>query len=170
MATANHRQHSRLEVPDTDIPSTSYSPPPSSSSSSNPNKKKWSNFLPILVGLVVIGEIAFLGRLDMVKNVDLVNSWADSFYHFTQTTSLVSSSSWSTEDAGSGQERASDHEDGCEAWLEKEDSVPYSRDFKKNPIFVHGGEEVLLSCIPALIFLVGPVKLIFYLQVRNVVF
>ncbi|KAI3445981.1 hypothetical protein Pfo_002646 [Paulownia fortunei] len=146
MATANHRQHPKPEeLPDLDIPSTSYSSS-SSSSSSNSNKKKWSNFLPILVGLVVIGEIAFLGRLDMVKNADLVNSWADSFYHFTQTTS---SSSWSTEDAGSGHDRFSEHDDSCEAWLEKEDSVPYSRDFKKNPFMYTGlmriGRPVLLD-------------------------
>lgn len=138
MATANHRQHPKSEaLPDPDIPSTSYSS--SSSSSSSSNKKKWSNFLPILVGLVVIGEIAFLGRLDVVKNVDLVNSWAESFYHFTET----ASSSWSTEDAGSGHDRVSEHVDSCEAWLEKEDSVPYSRDFKKDPILVHGVDEVV---------------------------
>ncbi|KAK6136906.1 hypothetical protein DH2020_029351 [Rehmannia glutinosa] len=139
MATANHRQHSKLEeLPDRDIPSTSYS-----SSSSNSNKKKWSNFLPILVGLVVIGEIAFLGRLDMVKNADLVNSWADSFYHFTGTSSLYS---WSADDAESVQDRVSEHEGSCEAWLEKEDSVPYSRDFNKDPIFVHGPEEGWKTC------------------------
>ncbi|KAK6136867.1 hypothetical protein DH2020_029379 [Rehmannia glutinosa] len=139
MATANHRQHSKLEeLPDRDIPSTSYT-----SSSSNSNKKKWSNFLPILVGLVVIGEIAFLGRLDMVKNADLVNSWADSFYHFTGTSSLYS---WSTEDAEPVQDRVSEHDGSCEAWLEKEDSVPYSRDFNKDPIFVHGPEEGWKTC------------------------
>ncbi|KAK6135708.1 hypothetical protein DH2020_030547 [Rehmannia glutinosa] len=142
MATANHRQHSKLEEsPDRDIPSTSYSS--SSSSSSNSNKKKWTNFLPILVGLVVIGEIAFLGRLDMVKNADLVNSWADSFYHFTGTSSLYS---WSTEDAKPVQDRVSEHDGSCEAWLEKEDSVPYSRDFNKDPIFVHGPEEGWKTC------------------------
>ncbi|KAH6794035.1 fucosyltransferase 12 [Perilla frutescens var. hirtella] len=106
------------------------------------NKKKWSNFLPILVGLVVIGEIAFLGRLDMVKNVDLVNSWADSFYHFTRT----ASSYRIPEAAGSDPERVVEHADNCEAWLEKEDSVPYSRDFNKDPILVNGGEEEWRTC------------------------
>ncbi|KAL7156816.1 hypothetical protein ABFS83_02G034600 [Erythranthe nasuta] len=151
-SSSSHRQHSKPgELPDPDIPSTSYS---SSSASSppnpNPNRKKWSNFLPILVGLVVIGEIAFLGRLDMVKNVDLVNSWADSFYRFTQTstatTTKTASSSWSTQIAGSGHDPVPDHEDSCQAWLEKEDYVPYSRDFKENPIFVHGGDEEWKTC------------------------
>ncbi|KAK6159338.1 hypothetical protein DH2020_006652 [Rehmannia glutinosa] len=79
----------------------------------------------------------------MVKNADLVNSWADSFYHFTGTSSLYS---WSTEDAESVQDRVYEHEGSCEAWLEKEDSVPYSRDFNKDPIFVHGPEEGWKTC------------------------
>ncbi|KAG8368377.1 hypothetical protein BUALT_Bualt15G0039200 [Buddleja alternifolia] len=135
MATPNHRQHSKPEIVlDLNTPSTSYS-----SSNSNSNKKKWSNFLPILVGLVVLGEIAFLGRLDMVKNANLVNSWAEAFYHFTKTTSP----SWSIDDAVSG---GFEPEDRCQAWLEKEDSVPYSRDFKNDPILVHGAYEEWKNC------------------------
>ncbi|KAK4401655.1 Glycoprotein 3-alpha-L-fucosyltransferase A [Sesamum angolense] len=119
MATANHRQqHPRSDELYPDVPSTSYSspPPPPPPPPSNSNKKRWSNFLPILVGLVVIGEIAFLGRLDMVKNADLVNSWADSFYGFTQSNPSI-------EDAGSGHDPVSGHEESCEAWLGKVDSV-----------------------------------------------
>ncbi|KAL3621154.1 Alpha-(1,3)-fucosyltransferase 11 [Castilleja foliolosa] len=144
MAAASHRQHLKPdELPDRNIPSTSYS-----TSSSNSNKKKWSNFLPILVGLVVIGEIAFLGRLDAVKNSNLVNSWAESFYHFTQTSSY---SNWATEDStGSGQDqgRVSGAAPGqsCESWLEENDSVPYSRDFEKDPILVHGPGEEWKTC------------------------
>ncbi|GER56628.1 Alpha 1,3 fucosyltransferase [Striga asiatica] len=150
MATADLRQLPKPEnFSDRDIPTTSYS---SSSASipSNSNKKKWSNFLPILVGLVVIGEIAFLGRLDMVKNADLVNSLTDSFYHFTGASSFTS---WSAEDAvesgldqDQGQGRASEPEESCEAWLEKEDSVPYSRDFRKDPVFVRGAYEGWNTC------------------------
>ncbi|XP_047975148.1 glycoprotein 3-alpha-L-fucosyltransferase A [Salvia hispanica] len=143
MAAASFRQHPKAEeLPDPDIPSTSYS-----SSSSSLNKRKWSNFLPILVGLVVIGEIAFLGRLDMVKNVDIVNSWADSFYHFTQTTSSSSSSpSRTLEYAGSDRHPVPELVDSCEAWLEKKDSVPYSRDFVKDPILVIGADEEFKTC------------------------
>ncbi|KAI3448108.1 hypothetical protein Pfo_004773 [Paulownia fortunei] len=137
--SANHRQYRKPgDLLGGNFPSTSYS---SSSSSSNSNKK-WSNFLPILVGLVVIGEIVFLGRLDMAKNADLVNSWADSFYYFTQTTPR----SWSTEYAESGHGQGSEAEDNCQSWLEKEDSVAYSRDFKKDPIFVHGADEEWKTC------------------------
>ncbi|CAA0807529.1 Glycoprotein 3-alpha-L-fucosyltransferase A [Striga hermonthica] len=162
MATAGHRQLPKPEnFSDRNIPTTSYSSP-SASVPSNSNKKKWSNFLPILVGLVVIGEITFLGRLDMVKNADLVNSWADSFYHFTGASSF---SSWSADDAvesgldqdqdhgpGLGQGRASEPEESCEAWLEKEDSVPYSRDFKKDPIFVRGAYEDWNTCAVGCMF------------------
>lgn len=138
----NQRQRTRTEeLPD-----------PSGSSSSSSNKRKWSNFLPVLVCLVVIGEIAFLGRLDMAKNADLVNSWADSFYRFTKTTSSSWSTSSLTDDVGSGysggaalDDPGSEPEDSCEAWLEKEDSVAYSRDFKKDPIFVRGADEVCKS-------------------------
>ncbi|KAL0334865.1 UNVERIFIED_CONTAM: Glycoprotein 3-alpha-L-fucosyltransferase A [Sesamum radiatum] len=140
MATANHRQqHPRSEELYPDVPSTSYSSPPPPPPPSNSNKKRWSNFLPILVGLVVIGEIAFLGRLDMVKNADLVNSWADSFYGFTQSNPSI-------EYAGSGHDPVSGHEESCEAWLGKVDSVPYSRDFKKDPILVHGADEEWKNC------------------------
>ncbi|KAL2456808.1 Glycoprotein 3-alpha-L-fucosyltransferase A [Forsythia ovata] len=145
MGTTNQRQNPRPEASlfDPNVPST-----PSFSS----NKKKWSNFLPIFVGLVVLGEIAFLCRLDMAKNVDLVNSWADSFYQFTKSTT----SSWSTvsldDEAWSGlggsglNDPGSESDDRCEAWLEEEDSVPYSRDFKTEPIFVNGGDEEWKTC------------------------
>ncbi|KAL2537392.1 Glycoprotein 3-alpha-L-fucosyltransferase A [Forsythia ovata] len=131
-------------------------PDPTGSPSSSSNKKKWSNFLPVLVGLVVIGEIAFLGRLDMAKNADLVNSWADSFYTFTKRTSSSSSTlstSSLTDEVESGYsgdgelgDPGSEPEGSCEAWLEKEDFVAYSRDFKKDPIFVHGDEEEWKTC------------------------
>lgn len=31
---------------------------------------------------------------------------------------------------------------GCEEWLEKADALNYARDFGKDPVFVHGGEQV----------------------------
>ncbi|XP_060176033.1 putative fucosyltransferase-like protein [Lycium barbarum] len=125
----------------------------SSSSHTSVPQKKWSNWLPLCVGLVVIVEIAFLGRLDMAEKANLVNSWADSFYQFTK-------SSWSTPKVGirsSGGDEVglvvlSDEVDrglvagSCEEWLEKEDFVEYSRDFDKDPILVHGGEKEWKSC------------------------
>lgn len=110
--------------------------------------------MPVVVVLVVLAEIAFLGRLDMAKKADLVNSWADSFYQFTS-----SSSSWLPDSthlkidvddgaddvgftaSGGGFVRARS-ENTCEEWLEKEDAVTYSRDFQKEPIFVTDAERV----------------------------
>ncbi|THG12221.1 hypothetical protein TEA_011839 [Camellia sinensis var. sinensis] len=109
----------------------------SSSCNTNATKKRWSNLMPFFVVLVVLAEIAFLGRLDIAKNAALL---ADSFYQFT-------SPSWSSLPAAAGDEvvlsgvdRRSEA-DGCEKWLEREDSVEYSRDFEKEPILVNGGDQ-----------------------------
>lgn len=116
----------------------------SQSSPTSVPPKKLSNWLPLLVALVIFVEIAFLARLDMAEKANLVNSWADSFYQFT-------TSSWSTPKVGSdeaglivlsgevGQDLVPE---SCEEWLQREDSLEYSRDFDKDPIFVHGGEKV----------------------------
>lgn len=99
-----------------------------------PTKKKWSNLMPLLVALVVVAEIAFLGRLDIAKNLDVVNSWTDSFYSAPASKEFGAGG----DDLGlNGLESES-----CEEWLEKEDAVVYSRDFRENPIMVSGGEQV----------------------------
>ncbi|XP_073310972.1 glycoprotein 3-alpha-L-fucosyltransferase A-like isoform X1 [Primulina huaijiensis] len=142
MGTGNQRQHLKIEVLlDPNGPETYSSPP------STPNKRKWSKFLPVFVGLVVIGEIAFLGRLDMVKNADLVNSWAESFHQFTQTSPYWPTDSW-VDESGLGSEgsRLQNHQESCQDWLEREDYVPYSRDFRKEPILVHGAAEEWKTC------------------------
>ncbi|RVW49702.1 putative fucosyltransferase-like protein [Vitis vinifera] len=103
-----------------------------------PTKKKWSNLMPLFVALVVVAEIAFLGRLDIAKNVDVVNSWTDSFY----------SAPASKELAVGGDDLGLDglESESCEEWLEKEDAVVYSRDFRKNPILVSGAEQEWKTC------------------------
>ncbi|CAF2216947.1 BnaA08g02510D [Brassica napus] len=103
----------------------------SSSSSSSPTlsiKRKLSSLLPICVALVVIAEICFLGRLDKVS---LVNTLTDFFAQSPpsrpdQNIGLMSES--------------------CEEWLTRQDSVTFSRDFKKDPIFVYGGQKDFQSC------------------------
>ncbi|KAK4424194.1 Glycoprotein 3-alpha-L-fucosyltransferase A [Sesamum alatum] len=131
----NYRQYSKSK--DGNVPSTSYSSP-----SPNSNSKNWSRFLPVLVGLVVVAEILFLGPLDMAKDADILNSGAEPFYHST----ITEPSSASAEYSESGQGRDFDAEDGCQSWLEKVDSVPYSRDFEKDPVFIQGDNEKLKSC------------------------
>ncbi|KAF9622541.1 hypothetical protein IFM89_031945 [Coptis chinensis] len=109
----------------------------------NNNKKKWSNFVPLVVALVVIAEIAFLGRLDMAKNASMVNTWTKSFYY----ASMGGDEAFDEKSNSDVKERstAGDGED-CEVWLEREDAVSYSRDFQKYPILVSGLEQEWNSC------------------------
>lgn len=106
-----------------------------SSSSSSPSshsssiRRKLSNLLPICVALVVIAEIGFLGRLDKVALVDTLTDF------FTQSPPPPSRSERKIGVVGT--------EKSCEEWLTREDSVTYSRDFRKNPIFISGGAKVI---------------------------
>ncbi|GFY89593.1 fucosyltransferase 11 [Actinidia rufa] len=123
-----------------------------SSSSSNNTKKRVANWMPIFVVIVVIAEIAFLGRLDMAKNAALLS---DSFYQFTWSFPPVGD-----DEVGSGVlglDRSSEV-DGCEEWLEREDSVGYSRDFEKEPVLVAGGDQEWKSCAVGCTFGFNPNK------------
>ncbi|XP_004505222.1 glycoprotein 3-alpha-L-fucosyltransferase A isoform X2 [Cicer arietinum] len=102
-------------------------------------KKKWSNLMPLFVALVVIAEIAFLGRLDMAKNAAMV---ADLFY---RSRVVVESDDLGIEMVGDDRNFEAETE-SCEAWLEREDAVTYSRDFVKEPVFVSGAEQEWKSC------------------------
>ncbi|CAI9294593.1 unnamed protein product [Lactuca saligna] len=157
MGLLNPNQRPSRGIPlDSHIPSTSSSNSSSTSSSltnTHNSRKKWSNLLPVFLVLVFIAEISFLGRLDLIKNADLLNSWTESFYQFT--TASFSSSSLDTADEVSmfGLSDAAldvldsgDVGESCEEWLEREDSVEYSRDFKSEPVFVTGGEQEWKSC------------------------
>lgn len=114
-----------------------------SSSNSSTSKKKFSNLMPFVVALVVIAEIGFLGRLDMAKNAAMFDSLADIFYKPPLSSEMEETGGGAdglvlTEIIG-GQDSYSD---SCEEWLEREDSVVYSRDFEKDPILVVGAEQV----------------------------
>lgn len=120
--------------------------PSSSGGSPNPTtKKRWSNLMPLFVALVVVAEIAFLGRLDIVKNAALVNSWTDSFYPFSSTkevgVEVVDDMGFDALDFDHSSEAES-----CKEWLEREDAVTYSRDFVKDPVFVSGADKEWKSC------------------------
>ncbi|CAH8372855.1 unnamed protein product [Eruca vesicaria subsp. sativa] len=94
-------------------------------------RRKVSTFLAICVAIVVLVEIAFVGRLD---NAALVNT----LMGFV-TKSPSGKLSPTKPKVVSGMER-------CEEWLEREDSVSYSRNFSKNPIFISGGDKDFKSC------------------------
>lgn len=100
--------------------------------------------MPLLVVLVVVAEIGFLGRLDMAKNAAML---ADSFYQLT--TSFSSAGDSGTEEVGPGLgdiDRGAEA-GGCEEWLLREDSVVYSRDFEKEPVWVNGGDQVWFELV-----------------------
>ncbi|XP_010466062.1 PREDICTED: glycoprotein 3-alpha-L-fucosyltransferase A-like isoform X2 [Camelina sativa] len=96
-----------------------------SPSSSSSFRRKVSSFLPICVALVVLIEIGFLSRLDNATLVDTLTGF------FTKSSSGLK--------VGSGIEQ-------CEEWLERVDSVTYSRDFSKDPIFISGTDKDFQSC------------------------
>lgn len=104
-----------------------------------PRRRRWGWLLPLLVGAAFLSEIAFLGRLDMAKNAEAVESWTTSFYRRP--------SAWNK--AG-GVVDDDDEIRRCEERLEREDAVPYDRDFDKDPVLVGGAAKVsytpFLSC------------------------
>lgn len=97
-------------------------------------KKKWSNLMPLAVALVVIAEIAFLGRLDMAKNAAMVT---DFFYRSRAVPVERDELELGVLRGGRNSESES-----CEDWLEREDAVTYSRDFNKEPVYVSGADQV----------------------------
>ncbi|XP_031381868.1 glycoprotein 3-alpha-L-fucosyltransferase A-like isoform X2 [Punica granatum] len=110
-------------------------------------KKKCSNLMPLFVLLVVVAEIAFLGRLDMAKNSAVVDSWADLFHRSPPTTELAVGGGDDLPLPVGTEDRSSEPEaENCEEWLEREDRVVYSRDFNKDPIWVSGAEKEWKSC------------------------
>lgn len=100
----------------------------------------WSNLMPLFIALVVVAEVTFLGRLDMAKNVAMVQSWTNTFYYPSSSSSLEGREPM--EYGASGNEEKLVGAGDCEEWLEREDAVTYSRDFEKDPVLVSGAEQV----------------------------
>ncbi|KAK3195795.1 hypothetical protein Dsin_027105 [Dipteronia sinensis] len=115
-------------------------------SSSPLPKRKWSNWMPIFVTLVVILEIAFLGRLDMAKNAAMIDSLVDIFHKPLPSSGV--NFFGRADDKGIEKIESGPVLDGetCEVWLEREDSVVFSRDFEKDPIMVSGAEKEWQTC------------------------
>ncbi|XP_054787989.1 glycoprotein 3-alpha-L-fucosyltransferase A-like [Prosopis cineraria] len=126
--------------------------PVSAAGLSVPPKKRWSNLMPLVVALVVIAEIAFLGKLDMAKNTAMLDTWADLIYWSREVVAkddlgiareVVANDGLGIDMLGGV--RTSESE-SCEEWLEREDAVAYSRNFTKDPVLVSGGEQEWKSC------------------------
>ncbi|KAG5062990.1 hypothetical protein AAZX31_02G125600 [Glycine max] len=117
---------------------------PVSAVSGGAAKRKWTNLMPLVVALVVVAEIAFLGRLDMAKNAEMVDTLAVFFY---RPRAVVEGDDLGlgTVVGGGGGDGNSESE-SCEEWLEREDAVTYSRDFAEEPVFVSGADQEWKSC------------------------
>ncbi|KAK2665082.1 hypothetical protein Ddye_003656 [Dipteronia dyeriana] len=115
-------------------------------SSSPLPKRKWSNWMPSFVALVVILEIAFLGRLDMAKNAAMLDSLVDIFHKPLPSSGVDFFGG--ADDKGIEKIESGSVLDGetCEVWLEREDSAVFSRDFEKVPIMVSGAEKEWQTC------------------------
>ncbi|KAK1423830.1 hypothetical protein QVD17_19139 [Tagetes erecta] len=136
-----NQRSSRATTSDHHLPSTSTASTSSSSSNVHNSRKKWSNLLPLFLVLVFIAEISFLGRLDLIKNADLLNTWTESFYQFPTSSVDDDSITGAVDVVDSG-----DGDESCEEWLERVDSVVYARDFKTEPVLVTGAEQEWRSC------------------------
>nr|CAB3481257.1 unnamed protein product [Digitaria exilis] len=97
-------------------------------------RRRWGLLLPLLVGAAFLAEIAFLGHLDMAKNAEAVESWTTSFYR--------RSANW----GGADDDDGDDEIRRCQDRLEREDAVPYDRDFEREPVLVGGAAKV--SSVP----------------------
>ncbi|XP_020683800.1 glycoprotein 3-alpha-L-fucosyltransferase A [Dendrobium catenatum] len=104
------------------------------------HRRRWSGLLPLFAVVIVVGEVAFLGHLDMVKNAAMVQNWTNSF-NFPSSSSS-SSSSRSTRHVL----QQAEEEGWCREWLEKEDNVSYARNFEKDPVLVDGSDQDWSSC------------------------
>ncbi|KAB5515872.1 hypothetical protein DKX38_026520 [Salix brachista] len=77
-----------------------------------------------------LGQIAFLGCLDMPKNAALDNSWAGSFFYgSTVSIDMVEGADFELESVSMGTTERTLGSHSSEEWLEKEDAVVYARDF-----------------------------------------
>ncbi|KHF99053.1 Glycoprotein 3-alpha-L-fucosyltransferase A -like protein [Gossypium arboreum] len=99
------------------------------------NKKRWSTLMPWLIALVVIAQLTFLGRLGIAKNATYFHSWRELLRKQHSSSGVKVAGVRNSGIRGLGGHRYSGLET-CEEWLEREDTVVYSRDFNKDPIWI----------------------------------
>ncbi|TYH85954.1 hypothetical protein ES332_D01G008200v1 [Gossypium tomentosum] len=111
------------------------------------NKKRWSTLMPWLIALAVIAQLAFLGRLGNAKNATFFHSWPELFRTQHSSSGVKVAGVRNSGIRGLGGHRNSGVET-CEEWLEREDTLVYSRDFNKDPIWIliSGDKEDFKSC------------------------
>ncbi|TYI41277.1 hypothetical protein ES332_A01G008800v1 [Gossypium tomentosum] len=111
------------------------------------NKKRWSTLMPWLIALVVIAQLTFLGRLGIAKNATYFHSWRELLRKQHSSSGVKVAGVRNSGIRGLGGHRYSGLET-CEEWLEREDTVVYSRDFNKDPIWIStsGVKEDVKTC------------------------
>ncbi|MBA0606038.1 hypothetical protein Godav_018555 [Gossypium davidsonii] len=111
------------------------------------NKKRWSTLMPWLIALVVIAQLAFLGRLGNAKNATFFHSWPELFRKQHSSSGVKVAGVRNSGIRGLGGHPNSGVET-CEEWLEREDTLVYSRDFNKDPIWIliSGDKEDFKTC------------------------
>ncbi|KAG5010772.1 hypothetical protein AAZX31_07G196400 [Glycine max] len=139
MGLAKNLRGSRTEAPQEGLPVSAVSGGAAA-------KTKWTNLMPLVVALVVVAEIAFLGRLDMAKNAEMVDTLADFFYRSPAVVEGDDLGLGTVAGGGGGGGNRNSESESCEKWLEREDAVTYSRDFAKEPVFVSGADQEWKSC------------------------
>uniref|UniRef100_A0A0A9B735 Fucosyltransferase n=1 Tax=Arundo donax TaxID=35708 RepID=A0A0A9B735_ARUDO len=101
-------------------------------------RRRWGWLLPLLVGAAFLAEIAFLGGLDMAKNAEAVESWTTAFYRRSAPRDKGASPGGGLDDDPEIRQ--------CVERLEREDAVPYDRDFDKDPVLVGGAAKDWNKC------------------------
>lgn len=110
-------------------------------------RRRWSNLVPICVALIVFAEIAFLGRLDMAEKAAVVQHyWTTSIYFPSSSSAAAGGGNTTTASPWLPVPLDDSEDSSCEDWLEREDAVPYSRDFRNDPVLVSGVDQDWSSC------------------------
>ncbi|KAL6858815.1 hypothetical protein ACP4OV_017817 [Aristida adscensionis] len=107
-------------------------------------RRRCGLLLPLLVGAAFLAEIAFLGRLDMAKNAEAVESWTTSFYR--RSTPAPWGKGGAPPGGGGSDEEEEEEIRRCVERLEREDAVPYDRDFDRDPVLVGGAAKDWNKC------------------------
>ncbi|PKA59513.1 Putative fucosyltransferase-like protein [Apostasia shenzhenica] len=109
-------------------------------------RRFWPGLVPIFAIVVVVGEIAFLVRLDMAEKATMVQNWTNSF-SFPSSFAPRRSGALPSGSARHVLEEEEEEENRrCREWLEREDSVFYSRNFDEDPVLVAGANQDWSSC------------------------
>lgn len=116
--------------------------------------RRWARWLLFAVLAVGVWKVIFLGSLDAGMQSSILATWKNNFYerepsartHGRAELYFEGVKNSSGEKGASTKRAVSRVDDICEDWLEKEDRITYSRNFKTDPIWVVGEEKDWTTC------------------------